>query len=229
MTADQWSNCTDLYPMLEFLRHKASDRKFRLFAAACHRRLWHRFEDTRTRRAIELAERMADEPVDETEWDEVHEAAHAAWEEAWAASLAAQRKAPRGTAEVERLVWADHFTAEGWVALEDGWEAAYSATAVEWDEELADEPRHQLALLHDIMGGPFRRVVVDRSWRSWNDEAVVKLARAIYEERAFDRLPLLASLLETAGCTDPDLLAHFRTPGEHARGCWAVDLLLCKQ
>jgi hypothetical protein len=140
MTEDEWTGCTDLYQMLEFLPDQANDRKFRLFAVACHRRLWHRFEDERTRRAIELAERMADEPVDEQRWYEVHEAAKAAWEEAWAASLAAQRQARRGTPEVERLVWADHFTGEGWVALEDGWEAAYSATAVEWDEELADEP-----------------------------------------------------------------------------------------
>jgi hypothetical protein len=58
---------------------------------------------------------------------------------------------------------------------------------------------------------------------------VVKLAQAIYEERAFDRLPVLADALEEAGYHDPDIVAHCRQPGEHVRGCWLVDLLLCKE
>ena len=229
MTEEEWQTCTDLYRLLEFLRDKASDRKFRLFAVACHRRLWHRFEDERTRRAIELAERMADEAVDANQWKQVHDAAYSAWQEAWSASLAAQQKAPRGTPEVERLVWVDHFTGEGWVALEDGWEAAYSATGVDWDDELADEPRHQLALLHDIMGNPFEPVAVDPSWRSWNNGAVVSVAHAIYQQRAFDHLPTLGDALQEAGCSNSDILAHCRTPSEHARGCWVVDLVLGKE
>jgi hypothetical protein len=54
------------------------------------------------------------------------------------------------------------------------------------------------------------------------------LAQGIYEERAFDDLPVLADALEEAGCDQPDLLAHLRGPGPHVRGCWAVDLLLGK-
>jgi hypothetical protein len=45
---------------------------------------------------------------------------------------------------------------------------------------------------------------------------------------AFDRLPVLADALEEAGCTNADILDHLRGPGPHARGCWAVDLLLGK-
>jgi hypothetical protein len=52
--------------------------------------------------------------------------------------------------------------------------------------------------------------------------------RAIYADRAFDRLPLLADALEDAGCTDDELLGHLRAPGPHVRGCWAVDLVLGK-
>lgn len=36
----------------------------------------------------------------------------------------------------------------------------------------------------------------------------------------------MADILEEAGVTDPGLLAHFREPGSHARGCWALDVVL---
>ena len=51
---------------------------------------------------------------------------------------------------------------------------------------------------------------------------------SIYDQRAVNRLPLLADALEDAGCTDADLLGHLRSPGPHVRGCWAVDLVLGK-
>ena len=59
-------------------------------------------------------------------------------------------------------------------------------------------------------------------------EAVAALARGVYDDRAFDRLPVLADALDDAGCANADLLAHLRGPGPHVRGCWAVDLLLGK-
>ena len=59
----------------------------------------------------------------------------------------------------------------------------------------------------------------------WNGRTVPRLARALYEERAFDRLPILADALEDAGCHHADLLAHCRGPGPHVRGCWVLDLV----
>jgi hypothetical protein len=44
----------------------------------------------------------------------------------------------------------------------------------------------------------------------------------------FSALPLLANLLEEAGCPEQSVLDHCRVPGEHARGCWVVDLVLGK-
>jgi hypothetical protein len=76
---------------------------------------------------------------------------------------------------------------------------------------------------------PFKLFAVDTSWLTWSDAIVVKLARGIYDDRAFDRLPILADALEEAGCTDQAILDHLRGPGPHTRGCWAVDLLLSRE
>jgi hypothetical protein len=87
----------------------------------------------------------------------------------------------------------------------------------------------QAALLRDLFGSPFRPPPpLNPAWLSWNGGTVVKLAQAAYDERAFDRLPVLADALEDAGCTAPDILNHCRQPGVHVRGCWVVDLLLGK-
>jgi hypothetical protein len=85
------------------------------------------------------------------------------------------------------------------------------------------------SVLRDLFGNPFRPVVVDPSWLAWNDGCVPKVARAIYDERRFADLPVLADALEEAGCTDAELLGHLRGPGPHVRGCWPLDALLGKE
>jgi hypothetical protein len=55
------------------------------------------------------------------------------------------------------------------------------------------------------------------------------LAQRIYNDRAFDHLPLLADELEKAACDNADILSHLRGPVPHVRGCWVVDLLLGKK
>jgi hypothetical protein len=58
---------------------------------------------------------------------------------------------------------------------------------------------------------------------------VLDLAHWIYQERAFDRLPLLADALMDAGCDNDDILSHCRSDRPHVRGCWVIDLLLGKK
>src|SRR5262249_37713894 len=87
----------------------------------------------------------------------------------------------------------------------------------------------QTALVRDLFGNPFRPAQADPAWLAWNGGTVPKLAEAVYPERAFDRLPVLADALEEAGCCDAELLSHLRSPGPHVRGCWAVDLLIGKE
>jgi hypothetical protein len=96
-------------------------------------------------------------------------------------------------------------------------------------ESWQDEVRLFGRIIRDVFGNPFRPVTVEKTWRTWKDRTIVKLAKGIYEERAFERLPILADALEDAGCGNADLLAHCRGPGPHVRGCWVVDLLLGKR
>ena len=95
--------------------------------------------------------------------------------------------------------------------------------------EFANKERSmQTHILHDIFGNPFRPVTINPTWFAWNDDMVRKIAQAIYDERAFDRLPILADALTDAGCDNADILNHCRSEGPHVKGCWVVDLLLDK-
>jgi hypothetical protein len=75
MTEAEWRACTDPSWMLDSLRDQgASERKLRLFAVACCRRLWHLFPHAlpesgvvACRDAVEVAERFADGLADVAE------------------------------------------------------------------------------------------------------------------------------------------------------------------
>jgi len=56
----------------------------------------------------------------------------------------------------------------------------------------------------------YRRPPDASAWLAWNDGAVRKMAQAIYDDRAFDRMPLLADALEEAGWADEAVLMHCR-------------------
>jgi hypothetical protein len=91
-----------------------------------------------------------------------------------------------------------------------------------WQEAIRVQP----LFLRDIFGNPFRPGVCEPSWLTSD---VVALARGIYDDKAFDRMPILADALQDAGCTNEDVLSHCRDANQvHVRGCWVVDLLLGK-
>src|SRR5260370_35699951 len=85
------------------------------------------------------------------------------------------------------------------------------------------EQEAQAALLRGVFGNPFRPVTLDPAGLTPKAKT---LAQAIYDDRAFDRMPELAAALAEAGCTIPDILSHCRGPRPHVRGCWVVDLVL---
>jgi hypothetical protein len=209
MTEAEWLACEDPQPMLGHLKGKASDRKLRLFACACCRRIWHLLKDKRSRWAVEMEERFADGSVERA-------ILMAAGKAAWAVWTTPAGAATRDVGAVEAAQ----------AAQDAARHAAWAITSLPRVHEM----KAQAALLRDIVGFlPFRPTPLDPIWLSWNDGTVAKLAQAIYEERAFDHLPILADALEDAGCTDQDILGHCRGPGPHLLGCWVVDLLLGKE
>ncbi len=92
-----------------------------------------------------------------------------------------------------------------------------------FDDGREKESREQACLLRDLLGNPFRPVSFPRGMLP---PAVIALAKAIYDERRSEDLPILADALEEAGCGDPDVLGHLRGPEPHARGCWPLDAVL---
>ena len=233
MTEQEWLACTDPQKMLEFLRGKASDRKLRLFACACCRRVWNLVTDKYSRKALTIAERYADGEVSQ-------EKLAFAWGDARRATQVSHR-GERETAD-STAMWAVSLACEAEIGRVLG-AASIAAMCEAYPFDSAPLPeaqreqvcllrdvaqREQVCLLRDVVGNPFRPVPLDPAWLAWNDGAVRKMAQTIYEERAYDRLPLLADALEDPGCTNADILAHCRQPGPHVRGCWVVDVLLEK-
>src|SRR5262245_24557789 len=97
MTEAEWlAGETLSRPRLGFLRRrKVSNRKFRLFATACSRRVWHVMSEPDCRSAVEMAERFADGLVTGTEMAEAHEKAWASpgLKRAWGSSSNEERYA----------------------------------------------------------------------------------------------------------------------------------------
>ena len=204
--------------MLGFLHERGirTGRKYQLFVCACSRRWWSQLRDGRSRKLVEVLEAVADGLASEDELLAAREEAEVAWEETKsrrgknAAAIALDGSAPQ------------------FGYCEGAWQAAFGAQKASRQQKV--ESAEQCRLLHELIGPLlFRPVALNTAWLAWNDGTIPKLAQAIYDERAFDRLPVLADALEEAGCDNADILAHCRQPGEHVRGCWVVDLLLGKE
>src|SRR5690349_5459647 len=72
MTEEQWLTSVDPEPMRTFLRNKSQERKMRLWACSCCRRIWHLVTEHRCHHALEVAERYADGLATIAELDQAH-------------------------------------------------------------------------------------------------------------------------------------------------------------
>jgi hypothetical protein len=228
MTEGEWLDCADPQKMLTFLREKVSSRKLQLFACACCRRIWNLLSDGRSQPLVEAVEQHVDglaTVFDVSSACEVHESAYSAYDFKAPWYAAGYASSPTHFAETARAA------------------AQAVACAAWWDSIPEDDPivrviesaashaeaEAQCKIVLDIFGDPFCPVHIDPSWRAWNDGTALKLAQSTYDDRAFDRLPILADALEEARCRNAEILAHCRGTGPHVRGCWVVDLVLGKE
>jgi hypothetical protein len=248
MTETEWLAATDPQPMLEHLRGKASERKVRLFAVACCRRVWASLEHEEFREAVLKAEAYADGLVDRAEMLAAHEKARPIFihlhdgrdNGPGGARTASAFPSPRKSI-FERI--AD--------ALDDPWwedeldrgdplgpafvtarHAARAAAHLQGVKNILDSPatiaehREQTALVRCLFGNPFHPRPARGDWLTAEVKA---LADAIYAGRAFERMGSLAEALEHSGCTSVAAIEHCRSGTQHARGCWVVDFLSGKE
>ena len=212
MTEAGWNTGVDPDPLLEFVRGKAAARKLWLFATGCCRRVGPLLREG-DKEAVRVAERFADRRPDSTA---LHAAASGASAPPVTFLCAALLRNPREPFDAAVGV---AVRAADLLRRQTALDPARDAGAVHSAERAG-----QCRLLREILGSPFRPVGMDPAWLRGG--TVARLARSIYAEWAFDRLPVLADALEDAGCADAEVLAHCRLPGRHVRGCWVVDLLL---
>ena len=215
MTEQEWMACGKPRQMLMFLGAGASERKARLCAVACCYRNPATISDDLAHRLVLTAEAYADGLVD----DEALRAA-TSYEADGCPALAAGFPSIRYGFVHQAALAAD---------LVCWWRADPVAnrreTSAVLRKKVAVEQEAIAEIVRDIFGNPFRPVALDPAWLT---STVVALSRGIYDERAFDRMPILADALQDAGCDSDDVLNHCRGPGPHVRGCWVVDLLLRK-
>jgi 2'-5' RNA ligase len=220
LTEQEWLECDDPKKMLAFLEGRASDRKLRLFCVACCRGIWHLLPHKTSRTAVEVAEHYSDGLVSDKELWLAYEDAH------YYLSMVIKNWADH--AVIASVVTANpeiHRPGKGYmpglnaVSVADQAMEAAACTSIQMAA--------QTDFLRCIFGPhPVRLVTLDAAWRT---PGMKRLAQAIYDERRFCDLPILADALEEAGCTDADVLGHCRSEGSHVRGCWVLDLILDKQ
>jgi hypothetical protein len=223
MTETEWLSCTDPKPMLTLLPEKLSERKRRLLAVACCRKVWQLLPDQACRAAVEMAEQFADGKANAQELAAARDAA------SWApiTSLSTLEAAQAAlTVSATDAVYRDWDVA----TLDFASDAARFAV---FDGDKAAASKEQAALIRDF-GNPFSPAP-DLSTSCLTPQ-VLSLAQLAYEHRMLPegtlepgRLGALAEGLEGAGCREAKLLEHLREAGPHVRGCWAVDLVLARK
>jgi hypothetical protein len=222
VTEEEWLACENPTPMLLYLDSigLGSERKLRLFSVACCRRLLSKVPvRPQSERAVEVAEHFADGLASDAELRHFCCYANNTAEHACREVAESESGIPSADCTAGNAAWA--------IAEYRALPPDHNGLSPVFNAKVRDEQSKQCHSLRDIFGNPFRPVAPDPAWLTSD---VLALARGIYEEKAFDRMPILADALQDAGCDNEDVLSHCRdTQLAHVRGCWVVDQLLGKK
>jgi hypothetical protein len=219
MSEQEWLTGIEPTPMLDHLRgQKVSDRKLRLFAVACCRRVWNLLVDERSRKAVDVADEYADGLAHRERLIAARDEAREVKKVLRGPSQTPNQRAANAAFDATR----DTGRSAGYNAAA---EASRALNLADHNYCNAGELLEHANLLRCIFGNPLRPPALDTARLA---PKVVALAQTIYDNRAFDQMPTLGDAIEEAGCTNTDILDHCRSTIGHVRGCWVVDALLGK-
>ncbi len=230
MDETEWLESENPFKMLEFLQDRASERKLRLFATACCIRTWILLKDERSRDGVQLALRHASgDSVTRLELEQARERAYQAGYDVTFGLESLdfdERHRQQAALAVGELLqdYRPQTVAHNVMTMLSG-PPDHTGFAQAF---YCDTKAHHARLLREVFGNPFRIPEIDSFWLKHNGGCVSQLAAEMDSQWTFEQMPILADALEEAGCTNVDVLNHCRQPGEHVRGCWLLDLLLCK-
>jgi hypothetical protein len=220
MIEEEWLTSTKSWKLLRFLEsQKLPDRKWRLFACASVRRVWHLVTEPTARQAVEVAERYADGQV---ELKELEQVCYTASKRAWPS----QRGYAPYTADFVASQTGLYDTHPGcgvgasWVAGMV-WEVIMAVTGGYSESNDAEWHAEECRLLRHIFGNPFKTDSATGSWPS----TIVEITATVYDGQ--DNRLVLADALEEVG--HQELAEHFRKEEWHPKGCFAMDLILGKK
>jgi hypothetical protein len=197
MNEAKWAACKNPDQLLDYHRMKSEPRRLRLLAVGCVRLLVTPNTPALAEEILDVVERYADGAATRAEFLAARKAIRTALKEKTREPAILAMKCLGDDAMEGMTVTVVHARRRNGAA--------------------------QCGLIRCVCGNPYRHEAFDTTWFT---STVVALAKGIYDDRAFDRLPLLADALEDAGCEDARVLDHCRGLEPHARGCWVVDGLL---
>lgn len=219
MTEAEWQSCNYPSLMLEALRGKASDRKLRLFACALCRPFCF---DERTSKAVVTIEDYVDGLASHNELAVCARNIDGFWRRI--------NESRRDRASKSSRIGQTSYEIVSYAAGHDPWRAASdvirTATWLNRNTNTGLDTSAQARLLRDMFENNYRP---SRLLAEWQSRTVVDLVLAIYNQRTFEQMPILADALEESGCHDEVVLQHCRQAQEHCRGCWVADLLLGRE
>ncbi len=213
MTETDWLASHEPTRMWRHVQRSAAPRKVRLLCAGCARRALPPDPPPPLTDLLALVESLADHPAPP-------DATYYRLMGAVGEMRVSESVTGRSRRAVMAVFYAAQQPARPGIHVSDVFHEAAGA-ADDADVEYAA----QADLVRCVFGNTPKQVEFEGGWRT---EAVVGLARGMYESRDFGPMPVLADALEDAGCVDEDILTHCRGPEPHVRGCVVLDAILGK-